>query len=618
MAYAGLRRVAVPAPARSHSSIKSLPAPVAGWVEAANLASPPKLSAKLVENWFPTQTGYRVRGGSAKVATLTVTDEEAETEALPVDRLFSYIGSQDRLFAADENNIYDLSSVPDADTALTPVVTGRTSGYYSTSLFTTSGGTYLTIVNGADLLLIFDGTYWLPMNDKDVLQINYDAQTGNFHVGNTLTGGTSGATATILQDVDGGTSGTLIVRKISGDFQNDETIADGDGGSATSNIPSGAVTLATGIGTVATSALSAVWVYKNRQYFIERGTLKAHYLDTDSIGGSLSTISLYGIFKRGGSLLFGATWSLDAGDGIDDKCVFVTDHGEVAVYEGTDPGADDWALVGRYDITEPLGKNATMQAGGDLLMLVEAGVVPISAAIKKDPAALSLSAVSRRIQPAWQKEVQKRSGQHWEIAKWPSHSLALVTLPKSADGETLSSLVVNLETGAWAKYTGWDARCVTVFNDRLYFGTTDGKVMEGETGGSDDGTPFVAQIVYHADHLDAPGITKTVKATRATFLAARPFKPRVSVSTNYKISLPTAPNAVADTDIEGWDAGVWDTATWDAEASPASISTQWTSIGRTGYAINVQVQVTSANLAARDCELVSVDLLYERGAAVMV
>lgn len=618
MAYTALRRVAVPAPARSHSSIKSLPAPVAGWVEAANLASPPKLSAKLVENWFPTATGYRIRAGSAKVATLTVTDTEAETEALPVDRLFSYIGGQDRLFAADENNIYDLSTVPDANTALTPVVTGQTSGYYSTSLFTTSGGTYLTAVNGADLLLIYDGTYWLPMNDKDVLQINYDGQSGNFHVGNTLTGGTSSATGTILQDIDGGTTGTLIVRKITGTFQNDETITDGAGGSAAANIPAGAVTLASGISSVATSALSAVWVYKNRQYFVEGGTLKAHYLGTDSISGSLSTVSLYGIFKRGGSLLFGATWSLDAGDGIDDKCVFVTDQGEVAVYEGSDPGADDWALVGRYDITIPLGKNATMQAGGDLLMLVEAGVVPISAAIKKDPAALSISSVSRRIQPAWQKEVQKRRGQHWEVVKWPSRSLGLITLPITSVGESPYSFVINLETGAWTKYTGWDARCATIFNDRFYFGTTDGKVMEGETGGDDDGTPFVAQLVYHADHLESPGITKTVKASRATFLASRSFKPRVSVSTNYKINLPTAPNAVVDTDIEGWDAGVWDTATWDAEASPASISTQWTSIGRTGYAINVQVQVTSANLAARDCELVSVDLLYERGAAVMV
>lgn len=616
--YSGLRRVAVPSQARTHSSIKSLPAPVAGWVEAANLASPPKLSAKLVENWFPTQTGYRIRGGSAKVATLTIADPDTDTDALPVDRLFPYIGASSRLFAADENNIYDLSSVPDVDTELTPVVTGRTSGYYSTSLFTTSGGTYLTAVNGADLLLIYDGTYWLPMNDKDVLQINYDAQTGNFHVGNTLTGGTSGATGTILQDIDGGTTGTLIVRKASGTFQNDETITDGSGGSATSNIPTGAVTLASGISSVATSLLSAVWVYKNRQYFIEGGTLRAHYLGTDSIGGSLATISLYGIFKRGGSLLFGATWSLDAGDGIDDKCVFVTDQGEVAVYQGDDPSADNWSLVGRYDITAPLGKNGTMQAGGDLLLLVEAGVVPISAAIKKDQAALSLSAVSRRIQPAWQQEVQRRSGAHWEIAKWPSHSMALVTLPISSLDESPYSFIVNLETGAWTKYTGWDARCVAVFNDRLYFGTTSGTVVEGEVGGSDQGSPFTAQLVYHADALDSPGITKTVKAARSTFLASRPFNPRVSVSTNYKVVLPVAPNAVEDTDLEGWDAGTWDNALWDATAAPASVSTQWRSIGRTGYAINVQVQVTSANLAARDCELVSVDLLYERGAAVMV
>jgi hypothetical protein len=251
-------------------------------------------------------------------------------------------------------------------------------------------------------------------------------------------------------------------------------------------------------------------------------------------------------------------------------------------------------------------------------VLVEAGVVPISSAIKKDQAALALAAVSRAIQPAWQKEVLKRSGAHWEIAKWPSRSLGLVTLPISTVGESAYSFVVNLETGAWTKYTGWDARCATVFNDRLFFGTTDGLVMEGEVGGDDAGEPFVATLVYHANHLGSPGITKTAKAARATFLASRPFKPRVSVSTNYKIVLPVAPNAIEDTDLEGWDAGTWDNATWDAESSPATISTQWTSLGRTGYAMNVQVQVTSANQAARDCELVSVDVLYERGAAVMV
>ena len=51
----------------------------------------------------------------------------------------------------------------------------------------------------------------------------------------------------------------------------------------------------------------------------------------------LSMIPLSGAATKGGKLLFGATWSIDAGDGIDDKCVFVTDQGELLIFTGSDP-----------------------------------------------------------------------------------------------------------------------------------------------------------------------------------------------------------------------------------------------------------------------------------------
>lgn len=54
----------------------------------------------------------------------------------------------------------------------------------------------------------------------------YDAQTANFNLGATLTGGTSGATAIILQDVDAGATGTLTLGAITGTFQNNELITD--------------------------------------------------------------------------------------------------------------------------------------------------------------------------------------------------------------------------------------------------------------------------------------------------------------------------------------------------------------------------------------------------------
>lgn len=82
--------------------------------------------------------------------------------------------------------------------------------------------------------------YYKEFTDGGMIwEIAYDNQTGNFNVGNTLTGATSGATATIVGDTDLGTTGTLEVIQISGTFQNNEVISDGGGGSADSNIPSG-------------------------------------------------------------------------------------------------------------------------------------------------------------------------------------------------------------------------------------------------------------------------------------------------------------------------------------------------------------------------------------------
>lgn len=63
----------------------------------------------------------------------------------------------------------------------------------------------------------------------------YDGQTGNFATGLVVTGGISGATATILEDSDGGGAGTLTLGDISGTFVDNETITDSATGSATVN-----------------------------------------------------------------------------------------------------------------------------------------------------------------------------------------------------------------------------------------------------------------------------------------------------------------------------------------------------------------------------------------------
>lgn len=65
--------------------------------------------------------------------------------------------------------------------------------------------------------------------------LDYESQTANYVVGEVLTGATSGASARITADSDSGTTGTLTLRDIVGEFQDGEIITGSGGGSATAN-----------------------------------------------------------------------------------------------------------------------------------------------------------------------------------------------------------------------------------------------------------------------------------------------------------------------------------------------------------------------------------------------
>lgn len=602
-----LRRKPVPGQVARQASAFPLPAPVNGWISAANRAAPPPMSAVRLKNWFPTQTGIRLGGTSTLEATIGTG---------PVHSMFTYVsGSTKKLFAASETEIFDVTNVADPEVAPDPDVTGQSSGYYSAVPLTTAGGEYLTVLNDDDAPQHYDGTVWLPITGTSVYALDYDAETSAFSVGETVTGGTSGATATIVRVVDAGSTGRLYINALSGNFQDNETLTDGAGGSATADGDEGTAVLGA-ISNVTTSQLSQGWVYRNREYFVQRDTQSAWYLGAGAITGDADQLSLAGVFKRGGALLFGATWSLDAGDGVDDKCVFVSTEGEVAIYEGSYPDGDDWRIVGRYDMPRPLGKNAHEQTGGDLLILTEMGAVPLSAVQTKDPSALEAAAVSANIGPDWRAEFLARQGLPWEIVKWPSHNMMLVTLPVADDGDTDRCFVVNSLTGAWAEYS-WQTRCAVLHDGWLYFGDNDGAIHQAEVGGDHSGANVYHEYVGHAEHLGAMGAYKSVLQCRASFLSGVPFEPKLSVSADYRVSLGSAPDAADTGDAGEWDVGLWDVAKWDQGTTPGQTTTRWVSVGLSGNVLMPQIQVTSGSTQTPDAELVQFDLMAETGGVVV-
>lgn len=515
--------------AKARARSKFIQPPVRGWITNEPLAASQPGGAMVLENWFPTATSARLRGGSKKYATVSTG---------PVRRMFTYkSGSQEKLFASDATKIFDISSITDPNTIPAAAVTGQTSGYYCTAQFGTAGGDFLSICNGTDTPKYFDGAAW---------------------ANHAFTGIASPA------------------------------------------------------------SLSFVWSFSSRLWYVEKNSMSAWYLPVDSINGALTRFSLAGLFQEGGYLLYGAKWSLDAGDGLDDKCLFISSTGEVAVYEGTDPSSvTTWRKVGVYKITPPLGPNAIMPAGGDLLIATEDGLVPISEAVNKDVAALSISAASRAIEKPWKKEVSRRNSLPWEIVKWPVMNMMVVSLPSPSTGVEPGCFVANLQTGAWTKYTGWDTRCLAVFGGRGYFGSNDGTVSLMETGGNDKGSSYVCTYVALPDHLGSPGSEKLFHAVRSVFTASVPFEAQVSASANYEISLPTPTASIADfLSANEWDVAKWDVAKWDA-SGVFQVTSKWSAIGASGYVISPQVQVTCGVTPYPYVELVASDALYETG-GVMV
>ena len=368
---------------------------------------------------------------------------------------------------------------------------------------------------------------------------------------------------------------------------------------------------------VTTSTLSQGNVYRNRIFMVQGGTMNVWALPPDSLGGAAIQISLAGVFQNGGSVLFTATWSLDSGSGLDDKLVIMSTEGEVAVYQGSDPSDPaDWSIVGVYDCPAPMGKNAFTKGGGDLLIVTERGLIPISDAVSKDKAAIGLFAVSRNIEPDWVRDARQRRAMPWEIVKWPTRQRAIISNPVTGDNSTTPPwcYVVNTTTGAWCKRTGWNTRCMTLHDDFVYFGSNDGCVYQMEITGADDGDIYYASAVLAWDHLGTPGFEKTVLAMRAQFIITSDIAPKLSVSTNYSVSLPTPPNAPAISTSPGvWDIGLWDVAQWDTGSNPLPDSTGWVSVGLTGYSVAPQIQLTSGSDATPGAELIVLDLIFEAG-----
>lgn len=639
----GTSRPTAAAVQRSQKS-HSWPAPTLGLSASGNIAIAQPGSAYFLENWFCTATGIRMRRGKNRYATLGLNN-------LPVRSIFGFqAGGTRKLFAANDEFIYDISIISTAynftlgtdlgDEIVTDLgeeigqgstdgldVYPNTSGKWITTQTQASDGSmYLVGVNGADRSFVYDGTAFLPQVAGGLFILNFDGGTIEFTEGETLTGGTSGATATIYRVIPSDpenpkVAGALWLTGVTGGpFSDNEAVTDGNGGAALANgaseiQPGTNVTFAGGV-SLTTASLSYVWLYKNRLFFVEEDTMNVWYGGAGQIAGELTVFSLGGQFKLGGSVVLGATWSRDTGSGLAAMCAFFSSEGEVAIYQGDNPAsAESWSIVGVYRIGRTLGPRAIMDAGGDLFSATDIGLIPLSRALEVDFAILGTQAVSESILDLWNQEVDFRSAGEWSVALWSRQQMVAVALPTIND-QPPRWLVANAKTKAWSIYTGWDATCLYVHGDQLYFGDSTGAVYAAEQTGLDDGAPYTATVMPSFDQMGAPGY-KTTSMLRAVFRGPNPVREKITARADYAISIPFAPASSPVSSGSTWGDAVWGDSNWATAGQEKHIYQQWRAAYAGGEVHSAIVQVTSGANAPLDVELIRVDATFTPGEVVV-
>jgi hypothetical protein len=372
----------------------------------------------------------------------------------------------------------------------------------------------------------------------------------------------------------------------------------------------GATFTASTITGVTSSTLSQVWSFKERLFFVEKNTLSVWYLPTESVAGAASEINLGSVFRKGGAILFGANWSLDSGEGMDDVCLFVTDQGEIAVYEGTDPSSvSTWSLTGVYEIASPVDKHAFFKAGGDLAILTEDGIVPVSEALRKDRAALQASAITYPIEDAWKDVIANRSGGAVITATlWQAQTLLIVGTGATDGGKNVA-FVANSRTGAWARNLGWDVKCSVVFNDALYFVDSGGVVYTADSGGTDNGVQYTGHCV---PKFTNSGQYRQAHSVGITYRAPEELDFDLSLHGDYQIDALPIPSPATFASGDEWGTGVWGTFVWGNGTSVYTYRT-WQFAGASGYALAPGVSITSNQTAAIPFELLSMRVRFEEG-----
>jgi hypothetical protein len=361
---------------------------------------------------------------------------------------------------------------------------------------------------------------------------------------------------------------------------------------------------------VSSADLIHVTAHAQRLWFVEKNKLDAWYLGVSAISGAATKLPLGQFCKLGGYLVAIGSWSRDGGSGMDDMWVAVTSNGEVVIYSGTDPSSSTtWTQVGVFKIPPPVGRRCIVKAGSDLGILTAVGLIPLSAVLAANQSGQALVAITDKISGAF-KDYYQRSGTAfgWQVIEYPEKQLILVNIPYT-ERSIQYQAVMNVRTGAWCRFTGFDFGCFSLLGSSLYAGDNTGTVWKYSLEGHDDDGDEISATILQAFTNCGSLLHKEVTQARPILMGPGNYTPVVEIKVDYDTRAPTAEAGVTATTEPLWNVALWNVSFWSSGSVQRK---EWQSVSGGGLVIAPAIKIS----IAKELVINRTDILYEESGLV--
>ncbi len=331
--------------------------------------------------------------------------------------------------------------------------------------------------------------------------------------------------------------------------------------------------------------------HKGRMFYWERGGQSFWYATAGAYQGVLAEFDMSSLLLTGGSLVLMVTWTLDSGSGVDDLAVFIFSTGEALVYSGSDPGdVNDWTLIGRFQIGEPLGPRAHCKVGGTEIILTSDGYVDISKALSDGRYSENSAYSAKIIRATKDAAAQYKQFDGWEAVLYPGGQLFVVNVPTG-----LTSAIQHVRetsSGGWCEFSGMDALTFCVHDGLLYFGDAQGRVCLADAGSTDAGASIFAWAIPAYNHLGNKTSKKQLTAVSVTSSSLRPAHFIYDGLADFAQLLhgDLIEDITAGDSL--WDVADWNVSEWGvSKYDQTRVTTGWKNCAAVGFAITASVRV---------------------------